>query len=280
MSETLGNRRIASESKPILQPDLQPIANGTASEAPSAVVCRSLLADKVTVCGAGPKPGNPGRCTNNHFLAGNHERSPKDERPEVLEEPDEAVSLESFDVVARQVQRIERRVNHRERRLRLPLTASKRERLEKIQAADEAALVAALSLRDKLAREGRQSSTARQANVLSRLSDDTLARVLADLGVRKLEDVPDVGPLPLRLELTDHLGPQTPPQEIASPAPTSHGVKASAPVRERVPIPLEALGEETSPRLIKGAATVRYFEEGRDVTNEITSEWRGRGPLV
>jgi hypothetical protein len=43
---------------------------GTTSETVSAVVCRALLVDK-TVCGAGPKPGKPDVCTNNHFLEGN-----------------------------------------------------------------------------------------------------------------------------------------------------------------------------------------------------------------
>src|SRR5262245_46653034 len=138
-----------------LQPGLQPAApipaDGAGSEA-SRPVCK---------CGAGPHRSNPQICAKGHALRGNQRaRVHENERPEALDVV-QVQSTTAIDVLDRQVARIQRRIEHREGRLRMALSASKRERMEKVQAADEAALVAALQMGDKLQKEGRTATTNR-----------------------------------------------------------------------------------------------------------------------
>jgi hypothetical protein len=140
-------------------------ADGTAPEAPRPV-CK---------CGAGPHRSNPEICAKGHAIKGNQRaRVHQDERAEALEDMP-AQSISTFDVLDRQVARLQQSIEHRERRLKLPLSASKRERLERTQAQYEAALLGALERRDKLQKEGHRATANRTNNVLARLSDATFA---------------------------------------------------------------------------------------------------------
>jgi integrase-like protein len=205
------------------------------------------------VCGSPIDPQVPTKCTSGHVRAGNQlGRVHEDERPEVLEDMP-VQSTTSIDVLDRQVARIQRRIEHREGRLRMALSASKRERLEKVQAADESALVAALQLRDKLQREGRTATSNRTNNILAQLSDEQLETLLGWLGCKSLEDVPDFdGPLPLRIELTHR--PETEQSAAAREASSAQSEREaaerrSAEVLERV---RADLGEVAGPVLVRG----------------------------
>ncbi len=204
-------------------------------------------------CGRGPHAllgvdadGNPGICELGHPLPGN-QRTRKTVLAPVLE--DKPIDLDKFSALNLTKQAAMLLVEQMEEQkvvIRSTRTVGARRKERKVMAEISAELRAHMTQVDRLQPFKREASA---SNILQRLSDDTLARVLSDLGASRLEDIADYdGPMPLRIEVTHRPVPDEP---IASPVPAV----PSEPVLERVPIPIEALGEDVSPRLVKGFST-------------------------
>lgn len=253
------------------------------------------LARPVCSCGRGPHAllgvdtdGNPGICELGHPLPGN-QRTRKSPLAPVLE--DKPINLENFSALSLSKQAamlLAEQMEEQKLVIRATRTVSQRRRERKVMAELSTELRSHMTQIERLQPFKANASA---SNLLQHLSNDTLQRVLAEIGCDSLNDVPHYdGPAMLRIQLTDEATDDTP---IASPAPAQRVDMPSQPVLERVPIPIEALGEDSYPKLAKGAQTAEqptpaqpvqetptyrtWFEDGGRRVHE--SEYMPPGPV-
>jgi hypothetical protein len=191
-------------------------ADGTAAESSRSVVtCK---------CGAPQHAVNLEICAKGHAWIGNQRtrRNPL----EALEDDEDEGPVDHVQLAKDTLSLLRREYRKLRRHLKLNLTSTGRRAARKdLRALSDEILQHARFLESVEPTQGGAGVRERRA-FLALLSEGTLAAVLKDLGVERLEDVPDyAGPLPLKVELTD------------APAPAELQPMPAEPAANRIPQP-------------------------------------------
>lgn len=245
----------------------------------------------VCKCGAPAHATRTDICRKGHAIAGN-QRARRNPLEAIEDDADSSEPVDSIGMCEDALKLL----RHEYRRLRshlrlVSLTTTARRAARK----DLRALSSDILEQSRFLETVRPSAkrAASLGGVLGRLSDATLAAVLKDLGVEKLDQVVEYdGPLPLKIELTDRpaTGPEAAVVDVPDPphwaearearAPRDPALPPDTPERQARRRDIEAGFRRESLHVVKQPDPDITLPDGWSRADYEAHLWRTRGPAI